>query len=326
LVEFTVFSPFAGHASHLFVLESIRRSSPVKALAVTLLAGLFAVPAFADLIVSRGTLGVDRYSNSGAFLGNFIPPGTGGLSDARGVGVSPAGDIYVADFSNDNVLRFNGTGAFQGVFASGADVDTPLGIAFGTGGDLFVESAGAVSNVARVDKTTGAVLNASFTSGNATPLGGPQFLTFGPDLAVTDIAGHLFRFDAVSGVSTFTGLFDNPQGVAFDAAGDLFFAQRISDNIRKIPAGGGPAAEVIPNGAFAGSPADLAIGPDGLLYIASSSAIYRFDVSGANGVLVDSFGSGGRYLAFTSTVPEPATALLACMGVGMLFALARRRS
>jgi len=296
----------------------------VKAIAVALAGTLLALPAFADLLVSRGPLGVDRYSNAGAFLGNLIPPGTGGLSDARGLAVSSAGDIYVADFSNDNVLRFNGAGAFQGVFASGADVDTPFGIAFGTGGDLFVESAGPASNIARVDKNTGVVLNANFTSGNVTPLGGPHFLAFGPDLAVSDLAGHVFRFDATTGSWISTGFYDNPQGVAFDAAGNLFFAQRISDNVLKVPAGGGAASEVIPNGAFTGSPAGLAIGPDGLLYLASSTAIYRFDVTGASGVPIDSFGNGGRYLAFTSSVPEPASAFLACLGLAALVAFARR--
>ena len=41
----------------------------------------------------------------------------------------------------------------------------------------------------------------------------------------------------------------------------------------------------------------------GSLYL-SADKIYRFDVSGANGVLVDSFGTGGEFLVFTP-VPEP---------------------
>lgn len=290
-----------------------------------LMAFVIACPSYADLIVTRGTLGVDHYTNDGTLLGTLIAPGTGGLQDARGVVVSSSGQIYVADFANDDVLKFSSSGAFQNVFASGTDVDTPLGLVFGTGGDLFVASAGPTSNIARVDKTTGAVLNASFTSGNATPLGGPQYLKFGPVLIVTDIAGHVFQFDASTGNWISTGLFDNPQGVAFNAAGDIFVAQRISDNVVKIPAGGGPSTEVIPNGAFAGSPTDLAFGPDHLLYVLSSTAVYRFDVSGGAGVLIDSFGSGGRFMAFTPSVPEPGTWAMIAVGLAVMIGGFRRR-
>jgi hypothetical protein len=203
-------------------------------------------------------------------------------------------------------------------------VDVPLGLAFGAGGDLFVASAGAVSNIARVDKNTGLVLTAGFTSGNVLALGGPQYLAFGPNLAVTDIAGHLFRFDSATGTSISGGGLDNPVGVAFDTAGDLFVAQRISNNVLKFPSGGGAASIIIPNGAFSGEPADIAFRPNGLLYVAATNAIYEFNVSGASGVLVDSFGTGGRFLAFTPSVPEPATWLLLLGGFALIVSLPRR--
>jgi hypothetical protein len=296
----------------------------MKTIAVLLFTGLLAGPAFADLIVTQGTLGVAHYTDTGVSLGTLIAPGTGGLSDARGVAVSPAGDLYISDFANNDILKFSANGVFQSVFASGPNVDVPLGLAFGTGGDLFVASAGAVSNIARVDKNTGLVLTAAFTSGNVLVLGGPQYLAFGPNLAVTDIAGHLFRFDSATGTSISGGGLDNPVGVAFDTAGDLFVAQRISNNVLKFPAGGGAASIIIPNGAFSGEPADIAFGPNGLLYVAATNAIYEFNVSGASGVLVDSFGTGGRFLAFTPSVPEPATWLLLLGGFALIASLPRR--
>jgi trimeric autotransporter adhesin len=296
----------------------------MKIFTVLLFAGLLVRPVLADLIVTQGALGVVHYTDNGVSLGTLIAPGTGGLSDARGVAVSPAGDLYISDFANNDILKFNAGGSFLGTFASGANVDVPLGLAFGTGGDLFAASAGAVSNIARVDKTTGLVTNASFTSGNVLVLGGPQYLTFGPSLAVTDIAGHLFRFDPVTGAAISGGAFDNPVGVAFDAAGDLFVAQRISNNVLKFPSGGGAPSIVVAMGAFAGAPADIAFGPDGLLYIAATNAIYRFDVSGANGVLVDSFGTGGRFLAFTPSVPEPGTWALMAIVLALMACYRRR--
>jgi hypothetical protein len=147
----------------------------MKILTALLSAGLLTGPAFADLIVTQGTLGVAHYTDDGVSLGTLITPGTGGLSDARGVAVSPAGDLYISDFANNDILKFNEAGVFQSIFASGPNVDVPLGLTFGTGGDLFVASAGAVSNIARVDQNTGLVTNPSFTSGNVLVLGGPQY-------------------------------------------------------------------------------------------------------------------------------------------------------
>src|SRR2546428_8159608 len=123
----------------------------------------FGVPLFADLIVSRGTLGVDHYTDNGAFLGQLIAPGSGGLVDAQGVAVAPNGELFVGDFSSDNILHFAPNGAFLNVFASGAAVDTPFDLVFGTGGDLFEPSAGPTSNINRLNGTTGALITANFT-------------------------------------------------------------------------------------------------------------------------------------------------------------------
>lgn len=281
--------------------------------------------ASAGLLVSRGSLGVDSYTDEGAFLGTLIAPGAGGLVDAQGVAVAPNGDLLVGDFASSNILRFTGAGVFLGVFSSDAAVDTPFDLQFGTGGDLFVASAGPDSNIARLDPSTAGLITAAFTSGNATPIGGPQYLAFGPTLAISDIAGHVFRFDPSTGVQALGTLFlDNPEGVAFAPNGDLYVAQRIARNVLRIPFGGGPAQVVIPDLSFDGPPQDIAFGANGLLYV-SANSIYRYDVSGVNGVLVDSFGSGGEFLVFTTPVPEPSAFGMAALGLLALGVYAARR-
>jgi hypothetical protein len=282
------------------------------AILLTIYAGI----SYADLLVSRGPLGVDRYSNDGDFLGNLIAPGSGGLMDAQGVAVAPNGDLLVGDFAADNILRYNSAGAFLGVFSSDPAVDTPFDVVFGPDGNVYVASAGNESNVAQLNPL-GGVLNPNFASGNPVtqPIGGPQYIEFGTNnvMYLTDIAGRLFRYNATTGAWMSTSFYDNPEGVAFGSDGFVYLVQRGSFNVLRIPAMGGPAQIVIPNGLFGGTPEDIEFGPNGLLYV-SADQIYRFDVSGANGVLVDSFGTGGEFITFTP-IPEPSSCALACLGL-----------
>src|SRR3954465_10374873 len=60
-----------------------------------LMSGVLCGSASADLIVTQGALGVQRYTNDGVSLGTLIAPGTGGLTDARGVaGGAGGGEVW----------------------------------------------------------------------------------------------------------------------------------------------------------------------------------------------------------------------------------------
>lgn len=69
---------------------------------------------------------------SGAFTGNLVPPGTGGLDVPIGLVFGPLGDLYVSSGTNDNVLHYDAGGAFLGEFlapgAGGNDGPTFLTI------------------------------------------------------------------------------------------------------------------------------------------------------------------------------------------------------
>ena len=76
----------------------------------------------------------------GVFTGVFTLGG--GLSSPQGlVFHGLGGDLYVSSFTNNRVLRYNGTtGAFVSVFAVGGTLDEPYGLVFGPDGDLYVSS------------------------------------------------------------------------------------------------------------------------------------------------------------------------------------------
>jgi hypothetical protein len=112
---------------------------------------------------------------TGAFLGEFIASGTGGLDDPGAILFGPdrnsdgADDLYVSSFFTDNVLVFSGVdGTSLGVFvATGSGgLDGPHDMEFGPDGHLYVvNSETSNEKVYRFDGTTGAFLDIVIPSG-----------------------------------------------------------------------------------------------------------------------------------------------------------------
>src|SRR5207244_3071481 len=137
-----------------------------------------------DLFVSaRSTNDVLRYDgNTGAFLGTFVSPGSGGLNAPDSLAFGPDGNLYVTSTGFNggtgnypSVLRYDGTtGAFLGTFASGGGLSGPQGLQFGLDGNLYVSSFNT-NQILRYSGTTGAAMGI-FASGNT--LGGPTYFAF----------------------------------------------------------------------------------------------------------------------------------------------------
>jgi sugar lactone lactonase YvrE len=144
--------------------------------------------------------------NTGNYLGEFIPPGSGGLSNPDTIVFGPDGngddkpDIYVASGDKPGnsaeptasaVLRYDGiTGAFIDKFVgdnpnTAADetggLSRPYGLAFGPDGNFYVSSF-LSDQILRYNGKTGQFIDV-FASGNqqAGGLNGPNGLLFAPD-------------------------------------------------------------------------------------------------------------------------------------------------
>lgn len=136
-----------------------------------------------DFYTTGSGFGVLRYNGlSGAFLGAFVPRGSGGLTNASGLVFGPDGNLYVSSFNTDSVLRYNGTnGLFIDAFvaARSGGLVGPQGLAFGPDGRLYVCSAGNHA-VMRYDGKTGAFVDVFVAPGSGGLSSGPSFLTFTP--------------------------------------------------------------------------------------------------------------------------------------------------
>jgi sugar lactone lactonase YvrE len=188
-----------------------------------------------------------------------------------GITCDTHGNLYVAD-SNSNIIRkitpagvvttlagkAGSAGSANGVGAA-ARFDDPVGIACNAAGELYVSD----SNNATIRKITPAGVvttlagKAGVVAGNADGVGAAARFNYPMDVTC-DAAGNLYVADTGNGlirkvtpagvVTTLTGqagvgsadgsvataTFYAPQGIACDAAGNLYVADTSNNTIRKI--------------------------------------------------------------------------------------------
>ena len=196
-----------------------------------------------------------------------------------------AGNMYVADSGASNVRKITPAGVISTVAGSGffesrdgnglfASFKTPGGIVLDSTGNLFLVDASA--HVIR----------------KITPLGD-----------VTTFAGRTDFAGSADGTGT-AASFNDPSGLAIDAAGNLYVADALNNKIRKVTpagvvttfAGSGTAGSANGTGTAASfnGPVNLSIDADGFLYVAEKTGnlIRKITPSGKVSTIAGG-GSGG---------------------------------
>lgn len=186
--------------------------------------------------------------STGAFLANFVSddPATTGVDESGGLDAptaavfGPDGNLYVASFSQNRVLRYDGaTGQYLGIFVaagSGTLSGPDAGMTFGPDGNLYVPSFNN-NRVLRYDGKTGAFLDA-FVS-QAEGVSRPRMLRFRSDgkLYVTSWGNNkVARFD-LNGVliDNFVPSVTRPTGLVFDPAnGDLLITSDQTSDVKRF--------------------------------------------------------------------------------------------
>src|SRR5260370_12952702 len=157
-----------------------------------------------------------------AFPGDGGPANKASLSDAFGVAVDSIGNLYIADTSNHRIRKVdtsgvittvagNGTEGFSGDggAATSAALNTPIGVAVDTAGNLYI--ADAFNN--RIRKVNAAGV-------------------------ITTVAGNGdCRFSGDDGAAVSASLCA-PFGGAVDAPGNVYIADTSNHRIRKLDTSG----------------------------------------------------------------------------------------
>jgi sugar lactone lactonase YvrE len=300
--------------------------------------GAFAQTRVISPVAGNGTAG---------FSGDGGPATSAELSDPAAIGTGPSSSLYIADRNNNRIRKIDSAGVITTVAGNGnagwffesgpavnASLDRPSGVALDKDGNLYIVEFldTGVSRIHKVD-----------TSGIISPVPIPEVLngavaiTVDPSgqLYIAEQDGHRIRkVDPISGALTtiagtgtagFSGdggpataaQLDHPVHLAFDAGGNLYFADSANNRIRKIAAGSGIITTVAGNGApgFAGDggpatsaqlnqPQGVDVDSAGDILIADTLNQRIRRVSGKTGIMT-TIVSGDGCAAITSSLQAP---------------------
>lgn len=229
-------------------------------------------PAGIVKIVAGTTLGP-------GFSGDGGPAPNAQLAQPMAVRADPLGNVYIADYQNGRIRKVDGSGVITTVAGDGgtnyggdgglaglALLDTPLGVAIDSQGDLFIADTGN-NRVRKVD-----------ASGTITTVAGTGQPGYSGD-----------------GGNALAAALNGPASVAVDAKGDVYIADTKNQRVRKVdgngvittiagsPSGGWYCGDGIPaTMACLGVPHGVAIDSSGLLWIADAgdNRIWRVESDG----------------------------------------------
>jgi len=266
----------------------------------------------ADLWVAGwGSHNVLRYdADTGAFLGELVPNGTGGLRNAHSIRRGPDDRLYVTSNNNAMVLRFETNGTLVDTFVtpgSGGLFGPADGI-FGPDGNFYVSDI-VVGQVLRYSGVTGAFLDVFVPAGSGGLSAAEQLEFRGGLLYVCSGDGTVKRYDDATGnfVDTFCsgGGLSGPHGLLFMPGDDILVGSfGGSRQVLRYKGGDGAFDSVfVPtNSGSLTQPHHMVYGPDGNLYVASfgNNRILRYD--GGTGDFIDIFVGSGNGLASPSAI------------------------
>jgi sugar lactone lactonase YvrE len=208
------------------------------------------------------------------------------LNSPYAVAVDAAGDVFVAEVANFQVVELPAGGGAQTTVSSG--LNHPSAVAVDGAGDVFIADT---SNNRVVEVPAGGAAQTTVGSGLLSPFG-----------VAVDGAGDVFIADtyhsrvvevpAGGGAQTTVGSgLSYPYGVAVDGAGDVFITETSNSQVVEVPAGGGAQITL---GSGLNQPAGVAVDGAGDVFIADANNNRVVEVPAGGGAQT-TVGSGVQF-------------------------------
>ncbi len=278
-----------------------------------------------DTVAGNG-LGATTYTC--CYSGDGGPATAAGLNMPNGVAIDLAGNVFIADTGNDVIRKVDiagiistiaGTGTIgysgDGGPASTAELNGPNGVAVDAAGNIYI--ADTYNNAIRMVNSNGIIstfgYGFQYPAGVAVDAAGNVFVadTYNQRIAKINTSGSAVTTIAGTGIGIYSGdggLATNaglryPNGVAIDAAGNIYIADNINKRVRKVNtngiistlAGTGTAGYSGDGGPATAAelsyPTSVAVDAFGNIYIADNGnlAVRKVD---ANGIITSILGAG----------------------------------
>ncbi len=211
------------------------------------------------------------------------------LKSALGVATDSAGNLYVVDNDNSDVVKITtaGVASVLNIGApGGVSLKYPQGIAIDGTGNLYIVdtgnnrivefSAGGTASVVNIGSPGGMSLN--YPENIAADSKGNIYVTDNANNRVVEVpaggAATVVNIGTVAG----TGISD-PTGIAVDSAGNLYIADEGNYRIVKVDSAGTPT--VVSTGTLSIEPQGIATDSAGNIYIADSGSSRVVEVTAA---------------------------------------------
>jgi uncharacterized protein (TIGR03437 family) len=216
--------------------------------------------------VSGGVIATAAGDGKTGSSGDNGPAASAQLNAPEGIAADSSGNLYIADSGNNSVRKIS-NGVIATVAAVAGQLQLPSAVAVDSSGNLYIADEG---NHRVVKLANGVVTTVAGGGSGCDNCPATSAFLNGPEGIAVDLAGSLYILETqghivrkVSGgvISTIAGngtpgysgdggpasgaQLWYPQGLALDAAGDVYIADTVNQRIRVLTPTGGPCAYVV---------------------------------------------------------------------------------
>lgn len=238
------------------------------------------------MVTPSGVINTVAGNGIRGFSGDGGPASAATLREPAGIALDALGNLYISDSINNRIRKVTSAGIISTVAGNGS--------AYGANGD------GGPATSARITTPYGVALDAA---GNLYISDSNCYIRMVvPSGTISKVAGNGGCGYGVVGGPVIYATIDVPEGLAFAANGDLYFADSGNARVRKISQGvistvaglgnftgdNGPAID-----ATFSATSGIALDGSGNFYIADSDRNNRIRRVSANGVVTTIAGNGG---------------------------------